>query len=229
MSNLPFYDSAAAAEGYLGHGIAAGELLLIEQLAAESGPLLDIGCGSGRLFERMASVRPELTGVDYAQEQLRLHAVQFPAATLVRAQALQLPFKDDTFSTAVMGYHLIESILPRDARQVAFVSAARVLLPGGSLFLTRHVMHNYHLADQVRQWFRRGTRELGDLVGPARIMNARQPPEPFRMHVLSRHEIRRLTRRVGFDFAGDWDFDTGGRTRPGSRALVEHYTLTSTR
>lgn len=223
MNNHSFYDSDIVAFGYFGHGVTAGEELLQTRLRRESGPLLDVGCGSGRMHTRLSSVCGALIGVDYAHAQLRVYKAYFPDAQLVQGTATDLPFADEAFGTVLMGYHMIESILPASARADALRSAARVLKSGGTLFLTRHVRRNYHLLDQVRNFALQRVAKFGDLLGPARTMGGLSHRATFRMHALSRQELLRQTRGAGLRHTESWDFDTGGPVRWASRAVVERY------
>jgi SAM-dependent methyltransferase len=88
--------------------------------------LLDLGCGSGGVLERLA---PELGrapfGVDLNQELLR-HAV---AGVVARADGAQLPFQD-----AVFDFVLVRLVLRHaPARERLIAEAARVLRTGGIL------------------------------------------------------------------------------------------------
>lgn len=222
-SNYSFYNSDITAFGYLGHAVSAGEERLCARLRAEPGPLLDIGCGSGRLRARLIGVRGGVVGLDYAPEQLHPHRQRFPEAVLVNGSALALPFADGSFRTALMSYHLIESILPSRARVLALREAARVLDGTGALALTRHVRHNYHFREQVTGFASRRSRAFGDLTGPARPMRARVPSGSFTMHVLSSAEMRRAAAAARLILAEAWDFDSGGRVHRRSRAVVEWY------
>lgn len=223
MINYSFYNSPVTATGYLEHTVSRGEEVLCERIRAEPGPLLDIGCGAGRLHTRLSGVCGGLIGLDYAAEQLRVYRDRFPRARLVEASAVDLPFADGAFRTALMGYHLIESILPAAARADAVADAARVLADGGSLFLARHVRRNYHLGAQVSGFALRRVGEFGDLGGPARPMGPHQHTEWFAMHVLSRKEMARLAAGAGLRLVAEWDFDTGGPVRGRSRAVAERY------
>jgi SAM-dependent methyltransferase len=98
------------------HDIVAPELL---------GPVLDAGCGEGRLAARLApTVR--WVGLDLSPAQL----AQCPHRPVVRADLLRLPFADETFAEVThlwCLYHLEDPV-------EAVREAARVLRPGGRYY-----------------------------------------------------------------------------------------------
>jgi len=223
-TNRAFYDSEVTALGYLGHALTPGEIVLVEELEREPGPLLDLGCGAGR-FYGLLSGRRHVVGIDYVRRPLALHHARFPDAELVQATATTLPLRDHAFGTVLLGYHVIESILPWRARADAFDEAARVLIEGGGAFLTRHVRRNYHPWQQVALFVTRRVTSFGDITGHARPMGSGQHAAHFTMHVASEAAVRRMTARAALNFVRSWDFDTGGPVSRRSRAVVEHYVM----
>ena len=117
--------------------------LLKEELDAlavrwQSGKLLNVGCAHGPDFLAF-SQGFELYGVDFSPAMLR-QAVRYSAkfkfyVNLVAADALFLPFPDDTFDRAisVAAYHHIKGAQERER---AFQELRRVLKPGGEAFIT---------------------------------------------------------------------------------------------
>ncbi len=73
--------------------------------------VLEIGCGSGRLIWRYASMAASAVGVDLDSKQLaeavttRPQTVQTQVAFLL-AGAEKLPFPDETFQCAILGWSL---------------------------------------------------------------------------------------------------------------------------
>lgn len=103
--------------------------------------VLDVGCGSGHYLRALHAARPdaELHGTDLSLAFLRTGARRLArdgvGATLVRADAHDLPYADDTFAAAAIGGTPNEL---RD-RPTAFAELARVLEPGGRLWFMASV------------------------------------------------------------------------------------------
>lgn len=65
-----------------------------------TGLVLDVGCGTGLLFDRIASTAKNVVGVDISKKSLlhaREHAKTAGNVSLVQADADHLPFKDNEF------------------------------------------------------------------------------------------------------------------------------------
>lgn len=107
--------------------------------AREPGPLLELGCGTGRLLVPLARAGARATGIDrsapmlaHARERARrLRRAARPA--LARGDIRALPFPTASFGIVLAPYGMLQSVLA-DADLEAVVSeAARVLKPGGML------------------------------------------------------------------------------------------------
>lgn len=98
------------------HEIVAPEL---------SGPVLDVGCGEGRLASRLGEAITWV-GVDSSPAQLQTN----PFRPVVRADMAALPFRDRCFAEVThlwCLYHLEDPL-------VAVTEACRVLRPGGRYY-----------------------------------------------------------------------------------------------
>jgi ubiquinone/menaquinone biosynthesis C-methylase UbiE len=96
------------------------------------GRILDVGCGTGLLLERLAG-RGETVGVDLSTSMLTRAARRRRAtgtrATLVCGDVQRLPFRDDAFDSVVSTFAI--NAVPD--LEDAFAEMLRVLQPGGSL------------------------------------------------------------------------------------------------
>jgi SAM-dependent methyltransferase len=156
--------------------------------------VVDLGCGSGRtiLWNRERGART--VGVDiapYFSSEARRDA------DLLLADLRRLPFADGTFSKAY-SLDVLEHLSP-DALDGMLAEAARVLAPGGALFVYTHVRKNAPIAKALRlinrfaEWLdRRGLVDLrqehlrkSDHVNPLRDVP----------------HLERVTRAAGFRIA----------------------------
>ena len=161
----------------------------LEELAQRwgGGRLLNVGCAHGADFLPFREGF-ELWGVDFSGEMLRqgqrfCRKFQFEA-NLVMADAVSLPFGDETFdrAVAVASYHHIKG---KRERESALGELERVLKPGGEAFLT--VWNR----GQPRFW-----------------LKSREEKVPWRVkgetvyryyHLFSYGELRKLLSGVGFE------------------------------
>lgn len=94
-------------------------------------PVLEIGCGDGRVLAMLQAAGHRVVGVDI--DPVALTAARARGLTdLVYARAEQLPFGDATFGSVVSGFFSANLIDPGALQ----AEAARVLQPGGTLTYT---------------------------------------------------------------------------------------------
>jgi len=134
-------------------------------VAAEGSPVLDLGCGTGRLGEHLAA-RNAVVGVDLSGEMLAAARRRLgDRIALVQASATQLPFADGTFAAAATAFVLRN--LPD--LPAAFAEVSRVLRPGASIAfvdITEPVQPVLRRAFDA--YFRAAAPALGSLVGKRR-------------------------------------------------------------
>jgi len=114
-----------------GHDHAAELLNLptfLELLPAPPQRVLDVGCGEGRLGGLLTARGYQVVGADTSQRLVEAARERHEA---VVADAAALPFEDDSFDLVTMFMALHDF----DEPGAAVAEAARVLRPGGALFL----------------------------------------------------------------------------------------------
>lgn len=129
MASGLVYDAVMRPLGWLGLGRARRRLVV-----GLAGPVLELGAGTGLLFEYYGSkARP--VGVDVDLEGLLRARARSGTSPLVCADAQALPFRDGTFDAVVES--LVLCSVP-DLRQT-LAEARRVLRRAGELRLLDHV------------------------------------------------------------------------------------------
>lgn len=97
-------------------------------------PVLEVGCGTGRLQEALLRAGVPTVGIDASRPMLRqarrrLRRVR-PAVALVRARAQALPFADGGFGSVVATFPAPYIVDP-----ATLAAVRRVLAPGGRLVI----------------------------------------------------------------------------------------------
>ncbi len=116
--------------------------------------ILDLGCGSGRTLLWNRDWQAHAVGIDiapfFAQESRR-------EVDLLLGDLRRLPFADGTFTKA-FSLDVLEHLSP-EALRCMLAEAARVIAPGGELFVYTHVRRNAPIAAGLR-WINRLARRL---------------------------------------------------------------------
>ncbi len=107
--------------------------------------ILDAGCGSGRIMVPIARLGHHFTGIDYHRDSLRLAKENMEAigakAELIEMSVLDALIKmDDASFDAAMA---IESIFVDEQYETILKHMARVVRPGGLLFITHRTRYFY--------------------------------------------------------------------------------------
>jgi SAM-dependent methyltransferase len=97
-----------------------------------TGPVLELGCGNGKLLRPLRKAGVDAIGLDIAFHPLRRLSAGTPR---ILADAAALPFRDGSF-TAVLDVHCTGH-LGAAGRAEAALEARRVLRPGGLLVVER--------------------------------------------------------------------------------------------
>jgi demethylmenaquinone methyltransferase / 2-methoxy-6-polyprenyl-1,4-benzoquinol methylase len=118
--------------------------------------ILDLGCGTGRLGELLASGHP-VTGVDVSSGMLsKARRRAAGRLSLVQGSAFRLPFREGSFGGAVSAFVLRNL----DDLTTAFAELARVVAPGGRVVLL-------DITEPSRQSVRRAFDAYFHTVAPA--------------------------------------------------------------
>lgn len=138
------------------------------------GDLLDVGCGRGSILKLLASRARRAVGVDIdakarglARAELLLAGL--PNCTLRQGDMYRLPFDDEEFNTIIMDDVLVEAKDPVRA----LVESARLLRPGGRLFILQSVSEQSaaRIQKQLAEWSAAASLRLA----PAKLVPAKNP------------------------------------------------------
>jgi len=106
---------------------------------ATIGPILELGCGTGRVTFPLAEAGVSIVGIDRSAEMLaraasrRRRARRPSRIPLVRGDIRHLPFSDETFPLVIAPYGILQSLL-RDRDLVATLGAISRVVPSGGIF-----------------------------------------------------------------------------------------------
>ncbi len=117
-------------------------LALREVLAAGDGaPLLEIGCGAGRVSQSLVDLGYAVTGIDPSERLLAQARERVPAATFTPGGLPDLPFPDQ--SQEVITLISVLRVLHLAGIDTGYADITRVLKPGGRLL----VLDNMKIGD----------------------------------------------------------------------------------
>jgi SAM-dependent methyltransferase len=124
------------------HGQLTEDIHFVAELAQETtGPVLELGCGTGRLLLPLARLGHRVVGVDNSEAMLAIAREKVAGeSTVVQARvALQQGDVgdvrlDDRFGLALTAYNMVMHLAPADLT-ACLIGLRRRLKPGGALFI----------------------------------------------------------------------------------------------
>jgi len=123
---------------------------------------LDVASGTGDLAVALRAKGAEVVGCDFSEEMLERARRKEPSARFEWADALQLPYEDDSFDAATVGFGARNfSDLSRGLSEMA-----RVVRPGGRVVVLEITTpQKPPLSTFFSLWFDRAVPALGRLAG----------------------------------------------------------------
>ena len=127
----------------------AEQLMRLASLPS-AGRLLDVGCGSGQTMTWFERLYPawKVVGLDIATEGLRA-AKALGATTVLHGSALDLPVPTQSVDL-VITLDVVQHLPLKGGDRKALAEMARVLKPGGHLFLRTNAQAFPHTEDDAR-------------------------------------------------------------------------------
>lgn len=102
----------------------------------QGGHVLEVGCGTGLVLERLEQISGKVTGIDLSHGMVAKAGQR--GLAVAQASATDLPFADDTFDCAV-SFKVLAHIPPIHE---TLAECARVVRPGGHLVLEFYNKHS---------------------------------------------------------------------------------------
>ncbi|MFJ9471785.1 class I SAM-dependent DNA methyltransferase [Streptomyces caniferus] len=101
--------------------------------AAGAGPVLDVGCGPGRVTAHLAALGLSVSGVDLSPRMVALARRAHPGVRFEEGAMTSLDVPDGALGGVVAWYSIIHT--PQERLPEVFAEFHRVLAPGGHLLL----------------------------------------------------------------------------------------------
>jgi SAM-dependent methyltransferase len=101
------------------------------------GSVLDVGCGTGALAQRLSASGYEVTGVDPSDGMLEVMRSRSPEVRAVRASGTELPFEPNGFDV-VLSVATMHHIADASAIRRTLAEMTRVSRPGGRILIWDH-------------------------------------------------------------------------------------------
>jgi demethylmenaquinone methyltransferase/2-methoxy-6-polyprenyl-1,4-benzoquinol methylase len=148
------FDRIAPVYDFMNHAMTVGLDRRWRRLAAravvhDGDEVLDACCGTGDLAIECARLGGRVTGLDFSEPMLERARRKAPALEWIRGDALALPFADESFDAATVGFG-IRNLADLEAGLRELV---RVLRPGGRLAVLEITRPRGLLRPFFRLWF----------------------------------------------------------------------------
>lgn len=140
------------------------DILFFKKYLHDGMSILDIGCGTGRLYQLLEEFQGvDYLGLDQSEEQIKMAKKDFPKNNYLLAEMTSLPLENQKFDF-IFCIATLHHLPDETSREKALLEMKRVLKPGGHLFLTNWNMDSLSAKKTIAKgkWFR--TLENGFIV-----------------------------------------------------------------
>ena len=160
--------------------------------------VLDAGCGAGDPVTKILSKDFQVTGVDFAEAQIKLARNLIPNAQFICKDMIELDFPDNSFD-AICSYYAIIHI-PREEHKKLLLNFYRMLKPSGLVLLCMgagdlqdDIEENYLGAEMYWSHYDADTNikmliECGFSIIWAKLIKDESDPNAVHLFVLGRKE-----------------------------------------
>ncbi len=169
---------------------------LFNDYIKEGERVLDIGCGNGRNFELFKIKNADYIGIDNSSNLVKEAKKKYPEANFILADALNLPFPDNSFDK-VYSIAALHNIPSKELREKFLSEAKRVLKNKGIIVLA---VWKYH---QLRSWRLLFKYTFLKLLGKTKldfkdILDPWGGKTEIYYHWFSKRELEKIVLKAGF-------------------------------
>lgn len=174
------------------------ELKFVSSYVRARDLVLDIGCGNGRLFEELRDKKITYTGIDSSKKLIELARERYaPSATFLQADALLLPFGNESFNVA-FSFAVLHHIPSEELRRQFMSEAYRVLAKDGVVVLSVwNLWHKKYLGiiakHAVKKILGRSPLDMKDI-----FLKFGDKERARFLHAFTLREFEKLARQAGF-------------------------------
>jgi len=170
---------------------------LFNNLLEKGDRVLDIGCGNGRFYEKIAPVA-DYIGIDNSKELVRIARKSYPEGDFRVIDALETPFPDGEFDRAYV-IALLHHIPSEFLRMKLLEEIGRVLRPGGTVVITvwdiweKTARRKRVMKEAILSFLGLSKLDIGD------VKLSWQGFDDFYFHCFSLKGLVRRCKRAGFE------------------------------
>jgi len=103
--------------------------------------VLDLGCGGGRTTIPLFEMGYKIEGIDIAENLINALKKKKPAVKAIVGDAMDMPYKDNTFDIVIFSHNSLDCMYPYSARKKTLKEINRVLKNGGFFIFSSHVFN----------------------------------------------------------------------------------------
>jgi SAM-dependent methyltransferase len=89
--------------------------------------VIELGCGSANAYKNLRQLNIQYTGIEWAENQVQLNAINYPDADFISASVYDIPLPDESFDVAISFFTLEHAVYPDRYLNEMY----RLIKPGG--------------------------------------------------------------------------------------------------